>query len=56
MRELDDICQNIERKAITSQKEINKKFKGKSIIDFQMHNISILEKAFSKMDKNEKTC
>jgi len=54
VRELDDICQNIERKAITSQKEINKKFKGKSIIDFQMHNISILEKAFSKMDKNEK--
>jgi len=52
-RELDDICQNIERKTIASQKEINKNFKGKNIIDFQMHNISVLEKAFSKMDKDE---
>jgi hypothetical protein len=54
VRELDDICQNIENKIIAAQKEINKKFEGKDIIDFQIYNIHILEKAFSKMDKDEK--
>ena len=54
VRELDDICQNIENKVIAAQKEINKKFEGKDIIDFQIYNIHILEKAFSKMDKDEK--
>ena len=53
VRELDDICQDIEEKTIACQKEINKNFKGKNIIDFQMHNISVLEKAFSKMDKDD---
>ena len=35
VREIDDICQSIENKAISAQKELNKKFKGKNIIDFQ---------------------
>ena len=53
-RELDDICQNIERKTIACQKEINKNFKGKNIIDFQMHNISVLERHFQKWIKMSK--
>jgi|TARA_B100000315_G_C14487685_1_gene545972 hypothetical protein len=54
VREIDDICQSIENKAIVAQKELNKKFKGKNIIDFQIYNIQLVEKSFSKIDKDDR--
>ncbi len=54
VREIDDICQSIENKAIAAQKEINKKFKGKNIIDFQIYNIQLVEESFSKIDKDDR--
>ena len=54
VRELDDICQSLENKAIVAQKELNKKFKGKNIIDFQIYNIQLVEKSFSKIDKDDR--
>ena len=54
VREIDDICQSIENKAISAQKELNKKFKGKNIIDFQIYNIQLVEKSFSKIDKDDR--